>query len=717
MKKTLQLLLPLLLLLPVISAVAQETLKPTKTHEPITIDGELNESAWANSLVTNDLTSYSPEFGKPLAYSTEVYFTYDSENLFFGFKCFDPNPERIKATMSARDQIRLEDWVCINLDPFNDQQSLFAFYSNPLGIQMDSRASSNNEDTGADFVFYSKGVLTNWGYQVEISIPFKSLRYKRSDYVSMGVIFERRIHRLSTQGTFPALDSQKGMNFLTQMLPVELKGIKHYTLMEILPAVTYSRLSSHNDGLMQVVRNKPEISLTGKLGISSQLSLDLTYNPDFSQVEADAGQIEENQRYSLFYAEKRPFFQEGQESFNIAAVHMFGSLQSVVHTRQISNPILGAKLSGKISSKSRIAVLYSLDEPYSEFTDSANYSNFFIARYQYALKKDSYVGMVFTDREDPDQYNRLAGIDGRFRMNDASAIEYHFFGSAGTEPGGKQNIGSIGTLSYIQQNKNRNLRAEIQHIDRDFNTRTGYIQRNGINRLFLNYKPNFYLENKFFTKISPMFFGIVTQDLFSSLWERDYGFGIELMGERSTILNIFLDPSNEVFLSHLFRTNSIHFRGFSQILPSLFVRINYRYGELVRYTSNPYGGIGHKGNIDFIYQPITDFKTELSLNYSDFYKLSDGVKDFDYLIIRSKNTYQVNKYLFFRIIAEYNSFSQELSTDFLASFTYIPGTVIHLGYGSLFERKYWDGQYYQPGSEFMELKRGIFFKASYLFRN
>lgn len=701
------------------SLYAQESWKPFKTDQPVLLDGFLNEADWNKGITSGEMISYHPEYGKPLPYQTEVFFMYDTENLYFGFNCHDPEPANIKASISARDQIRVEDWVCINMDPFNDQQSLYAFYINPLGIQEDGRASSNNEDIGADFVFYSKGRITDSGYVVEVRIPFKSIRYNRTDPVEMGIIFERRIHHLSLQGTNPAIDPQQGMNFLTQMRPVSLSGIKQYTLIELLPAFTYSRLSEQTNGKLALSESRPEFSFTGKLGLSSQLSLDLTYNPDFSQVEADAGQIEENQRFSLFYPEKRPFFQEGKENFSIAAVNMFGSLQSVVHTRQISNPLLGAKLTGKISSKSRLSLLYSLDEPFvaGTQTDSIRYSNFFVGRYQYALKKDSYLGLVITDREDPAQYNRLVGFDGRFRLNDASAVEYNAFGSATTTPGSEQKTGITGTLAYIQNNENRSIRADIQHLGLDFDTRTGYLQRNGINRLSITYKPNKYLQDKFFTRVSLMSFGIVTQDLYSSQWERDLGMGLELAGNQSTFINLFINPSTEVFQGQLFRTNSIHFSGKSQIFPSFFLTCNYRYGELVRYVANPYGGIGHRGSAELLYQVGTAFKTQLSVNYADFYRLSDRSKDFDYLIIRSKNTYQVNKYLFFRIIAEYNSFNKELTTDLLASFTYIPGTVVHLGFGSLYERQYWDGSYYQPGNDFLEFKRGVFFKASYLFRN
>jgi hypothetical protein len=123
------------------------------------------------------------------------------------------------------------------------------------------------------------------------------------------------------------------------------------------------------------------------------------------------------------------------------------------------------------------------------------------------------------------------------------------------------------------------------------------------------------------------------------------------------------------------------------------------------------------GTLTLVFQPIQKFQSELKLSYSDFYHLGTGAMDFRYMIVRSKNTFQVNPKLFFRAIVEYNSYETDLSLDLLASFTYIPGTVIHLGYGSLFRQTEWNGHEYQPGSGFLEMKRGFFFKASYLWRN
>jgi hypothetical protein len=144
--------------------------------------------------------------------------------------------------------------------------------------------------------------------------------------------------------------------------------------------------------------------------------------------------------------------------------------------------------------------------------------------------------------------------------------------------------------------------------------------------------------------------------------------------------------------------------------------LNYYYGNKIRYIENPYQGKGNDVIASLTFLPLGHFHLEISLLYSDFTRQEDSTKEYDYTIIHSKNTFQVNKYLFFRAIVEYNSFRKRLMTDFLASFTYIPGTVIHIGYGSLYEKIRWEEGDYRPSDNFLETRRGFFFKASYLWR-
>jgi len=172
----------------------------------------------------------------------------------------------------------------------------------------------------------------------------------------------------------------------------------------------------------------------------------------------------------------------------------------------------------------------------------------------------------------------------------------------------------------------------------------------------------------------------------------------------------------EIFLGEKFNVSNISLIARSQFTKQFFMNLNYKYTNKIRYVSNPYQGRGNSATASVIYQPSSKIHSSLSYTYSDFYRESDDQKEFDYSIIRFRNTYQVNKYLFFRAIVEHNSFYDELTTDFLASFTYIPGTVIHFGYGSLYNKIEWRNNSYVKSDRFLETKRGFFFKTSYLWR-
>ena len=301
-------------MLMIVPALGGEGMIPLKTEQAPIIDGVLDDPVWQQAPMVTNFKTFTPDFGKSMGHKTEVRMAYDQENLYFAFFCYD-DPDEIKTSIAARDQIRQDDWVCINLDSYYDQQSLYAFYINPFGIQGDTRYSNGQEDPGADFVWYSKGTINEEGYAVEIRIPFRSIRYSvRDGKVKMGVIFERKVSRLSIQGTYPALDPELGLSgFLLQSMPLEFEDIKRNTLIELLPSVTYGEGTEFVEGDKERSGGKLDFGLTGKWGISSDLVLDATYNPDFSQVESDARQIDNNPAVFLsFFPNNDPFSRRAQ---------------------------------------------------------------------------------------------------------------------------------------------------------------------------------------------------------------------------------------------------------------------------------------------------------------------------------------------------------------------------------------------------------------------
>jgi len=699
-------------------AFAEEKLEPLiphKTDTPPVIDGILDDPVWQKSPYETGFKTYHPDYGKEMKEKTIVYYAYDWENIYFAFRCFDSEPDKIKASVTSRDNIRSDDWICINLDPFNDQQFLHVFYCNPLGIQGDSTFEGGNEDFSVDIVWYSAGQIDEEGYAVELKIPFKSLRFSHKNPVEMGIIFERWISRRSESGTYPPLDPKQGPNFLTQTRPLIFHDVKHYTLFEVLPGVTYSHRSEQEEGNLASKGGVGDLSLTAKYGITSHLILDGTYNPDFSQVEADAGQVDFNLRYALFFEEKRPFFLEGLEKFNFGGFHEDDPLKEVVHTRTIVDPLMGFKLNGRIGDKNTVAAIYAMDELPEEQPE--NYAHLGIFRYKRALANDSFIGGFYTGRERESGYNRVLGLDGQFRLNKSSLFGYHgFLSSTRLDEESARTDGHALGLHYMYTTRDWVVMLGLQDISEDFQTETGYITRTGITRFRSGIMRMFYPQSGIIKRIDPIVHSTQIRDRFSDLYETDNSFDLRFLLLRNSTIVFGYRYSTEVWLDERFNTSRGRFIASSQITKQFFFDLRYYYGKKIRYVVAPYQGSGSDAQALLRFLPSEKLHLELSLIYSDFYRDSDSEKEYDYTIFRNKATFQVNKYLFFRAILEYNSFRNRLMTDFLASFTYIPGTVIHIGYGSLYEKIKWEEGDYRPADNFLETRRGFFFKASYLWR-
>jgi hypothetical protein len=699
---------------------ASEILKPLKVITAPVIDGNLDEPVWAEAPSVTGFKTFIPDFGRDISENTVAYMAYDSENLYFAFQCFDREPDKIKASISRRDDIHSDDFVCINLDSFNDQQSLYAFYVNPLGIQMDSRFASGIEDFSADFVWYSAGRIHGQGYSVEIRIPLKSIRYSSGDRIEMGNIFERSISRRTEHGSYPPLDPKRGYAFLTQMAPMEYSGLKKYTLLEILPGFTYSQRYMLDEGRLRREKAARDLSLTGKYGLTPSLILDGTYNPDFSQVEADAGQVDVNLRYDLFFPEKRPFFLEGSENFNLAGTTDQDYLLAAVHTRNIIDPKAGVKLTGKLARKDNLATIFASDEG-AAASDSLpageDLAYFSVLRYKHALSQDSFLGFFFTNRDRPGRHNRVLGPDGQVRLTQSSQLSFHALSSFTRESGDSlKETGHALGLDYLYDTSSWEIRCGLQDISTDFETDTGYLTRTGLTRLRGSVTPKFYPRSRVLRRVDLSFSSSQLKDQSSDLWETGNTLSLGFLLVRSSRLLVGYTYSTEVFLGQRFQTSGWNIQAQSQITKRFYFRVLFRDGQAIRYEEVPFQGKGKRATATLTYQPSEKINWTLDLTYSDLFRDSTSEKVYDYTILRNRLTYQMNKYLFFRGVVEYNSYRKQILTDFLASFTYIPGTVLHLGYGSLFHKIRWQGDDYVDSDRFLEARRGLFFKASYLWR-
>jgi hypothetical protein len=699
------------------AAHAADTIHPLRATVPPVIDGRLDDDVWQKAPAVSNFKTWLPDFGADLSERTIAYYAYDAENLYFAFRAFDREPGRIKASMAARDTIRQDDWICVNLDSFNDQQALYSFYVNPLGIQADSRFAANKEDMGFDAVWYSAGRIDQQGYTIELRIPFKSIRYTRRNPVTMGVIVERMISRRSEDGTVPALDPMMGMNFLIQTQPIAVADIKHYTLAEVLPAATYSRQDAAQLGNLATRSAGGDYGVTAKYGITAQLTADGTCNPDFSQVEADAGQVDVNLRAPLFFPEKRPFFLEGQDVFNLGGPSQSGPLQAVVHTRTIVNPLAGLKISGKLASRDTVSVLYAADELSQPDDVERQLAHVSILRYKRSLNQDAYVGGFFTDRQENGRSNTVAGADGTLRLTQSSALGFYALGSSTKSPeASAADTGRALGAEFSRDTRNFYVMAGGNDISRDFATDVGYLTRAGVTSARAAFGPKFYPKSGLLRRIDTMLTTEQTRDAFSGVWESYTEGDVTLRFRGAYTWKTGYHVSSEVFEGEKFPTTGYSTSVSAQVVKQVRLSGSLADRDAIYYSDQPFGGHTLQAVGGVIYQPSDQWYEQLTVTYARFDDAASGQRVYDYAIARSKTSFQFNRYLFFRGIFEYNSFRRQLVTDFLASFTYIPGTVLHAGYGSLYERSRWDGSEYVRDQAFNEIRRGLFLKASYLWR-
>jgi hypothetical protein len=687
---------------------------PTKT--PPVINGILDDATWVEAIKFENFKTIKPDYGKEPSQNTIAYMTFDAENLYFAFRCSDSEPDKIKTSVSSRDNIFQDDNIIIMLDTFNNMQEAYGLFLNPEGIQGDAMINADgNGDASFDMVWYSKGIIDDEGYTVECRIPLQSIRFPGKETITLRVAFFRQIIRTSEQFSYPPMYADKG-SLLKQSQPVSVTGWKYKRVVEILPALTHITRQSATEGQMHTDEKNTDFSLTGKVGLTSDLTLDGTYNPDFSQVESDAGQIDINLRYELFYPEKRPFFLEGNDIFQFAGNVEEGPLATVVHTRTIINPIFGLKMAGKLGRKSSLATIYALDDLPDDPVDT--HPDFMIARYKFALKEDSYVGGFYTGKEYGRGFNRVVGADGRFRLTQASIADFHLFG-AFTQRNGSPDTSNDHALGLHYQYGTRKVIVDLgyQDISKNFQVDTGYVTRTGIRRFSAFAMYRFYPKSDFFQRIEPFYWSYHLYDTEYKMFETVNLFTLRFWLPRSTMFRIDTLFANEVYAGERFGIGGAGFQTESQITKHVFLNLFFRRTGSVYYDpEDPYQGYGNRIGGYLQYQPIDKLSFILSLSYIDFFRDLDKQKIYDYAIIRSRNTFQINKYLFLRAILEYNSFRDRLTLDTLVSFTYIPGTVIYAGYGSAFEKLEWDGLDYRESDSFHETKRGFFFKVSYLWR-
>jgi len=698
---------------------------------PPKIDGVLDDQVWTQeALALGDWVSYNPLQGEKMTadFRTDVRIAYDDRSLYFAFHCFDNEPDRIRTTVSRRDSSFNDDWIAISLDSAGTGQTAYHLFSNPSGSQMDAlNTSASGEQFDADVVWYSVGKVTADGYVVEVEVPLQSLRFSGGDRVRMGLVFFRKISRTGVSYSWPAMPPGQWVFDIPAHLL--FNNLKPRRVMELLPSLTYGINQARPESdTWDRADGTANVGVSGKLGITSNITLDGTINPDFSQVESDAFQIEVNQRFPIFYSEKRPFFMEGMGLFNIAGASGPGNLRTAVHTRRIVNPFWGAKVTGT-AGKTTFGLLDALDESPEDVGDRgaavADRNKLFtIARATYALRRSDYVGAIVTDTEHAGRHNRVVGGDASIKPSAPQQLSATFLASQTAPASGGDTTGTASQVSYSYSTREFSWQGQVEHYDRAFQMDTAFYNRTGFTDGWSYGELNFYPKGKtniWLRKITPSYFVKFGHDEVQDGNEDSESVSLRFTFTRQGSFQVGYGRGHEPWLGRRFDTGGgINLFGSAQAFRWLNAYGGYNQGREIYYDRvDPFQGFSRGSFFGLTLQPNQHFSQSMDGNLVRFDRASSRQRVFSVNIVNLKTTYQFDKHFFVRGLTQFDSSSHRLLLDLLASYEFVPGTVAHAGYGSLYEKRVGQGASASldaAAERYLTVNRGLFFKVSYLRR-
>lgn len=701
--------------------LARPSLQGVRIQTPPGIDGVLDDEAWRGEpQPTGEWLSYNPLHGSKIPQQTRIWIAYDAKYLYFAFQCDDPEPSRIKTSVTRRDNIWSDDWVGLSLDALGTGQTSYHFMINPSGVQLDMiNTIAGNEDTSPDYIWESAGRLNDRGYAVEMRLPLSSIRFKGGDSVRMGILFWRRVSRLGISVAWPALEPNTWV--FDKHATLTFQNLESVLTREVIPSVTVSSSQSRETpGRWGAIDRTADLGFSTKVGLTSTITLDATVNPDFSQVESDAFQVEVNQRFPVFFSEKRPFFMEGAGLFSLAASRNDSSMIAAVHTRRIVNPKAGVKLTGS-AGRLQFGTLTALDDtPDAGNPDGDNDRLFNVARVQYSLGPGSYAGAIVTDMEADDAFNRVAGGDVSWRVNETQRVAGMVLLSRSREGGGRPADGIAAAATWGYSTRRQSIVGFVEHYDADFRMDTAFYNRVNITSGWGYTDWSFYptAKYKWVRRISPFVFAQVADDRGAGGGERVVVPGVRLSFTRQGFLRFDKIVGHERWLGERYRLNRSRAMGDVQLFRWMRLSGRVDAGPATYYDAvAPFAGWSRSTGFDVSWQPTPRLSQSIGYTRVDFRRADTRARVYDLDLVNTRTTFQFTKQFFLRAIAQYDSLRARLLTDMLASYELQPGTVAFVGYGSLYEqREYLNDEWVSGTGDYLTTRRGFFLKASYLYR-
>ena len=711
-------------------------------EEGVIVDGNLSEPVWQRAAVLAGFSQFSPLDGIPAADSTEVLVWYSPTALHVGIRAFEAHGA-VHATLADRDKISADDNVQLLIGTFRDQRQAYVLGVNPLGVQMDGTIVEQGQtltggwtptlsgrvapDLSQDFVFSSRGHLTEYGYEVELRIPFKSLKYQSADVQSWDFNVVREVQHSGYEDSW-APARRANASFLGQSGSLDsLTGFERGLVLDVNPVVTRKATGAPTPNGWGYTHPRPQLGANARYGVTNNLTLNGTVRPDFAEVESDAGQFVIDPRQALFFPEKRPFFLDGLDQFSVP--------HNLIYTRRIAQPEAALKLTGKAAGTS-LGVLSAQDDP--RLSANGRYSTVYnIFRAQRDVGGQSRIGMAYTDRVVGGDYNRVADVDGRIVFGGVYAGAFQYAQSYDRTRGAVSNA-PLWNATLSRNGKAFGFRYMLDGIDEKFRTLSGFISRPGIVHGVIDHRGTWFNERGHLLET-------LTGDiLYDDIWQYSH-----FMHQG--------DAQDKKF--HV--STSLGLRGGWTMGAGVYWETfgydtqlygNYRIERTIgtRVDTVPFVGVGRIPNRDYVatlstpqwsrfdaslvyiggqdenffewaqanihyvslganYRPSDRLRVNGTLSYEDYWRRTDHTRVGRNAIPRVKVEYQFTRSIFLRVVGEYDlaehddlrdetrtfapliingvkalaTRNAQVHGDYLFSYQPNPGTVLFLGYGSV----------------------------------
>lgn len=607
-----------------------------------------------------------PRDGEPASQRTESYLGYDDKNLYIVFLCFDKEPEKIRARWEKRENAFDDDFVEVTLDTFHDRRRGYMFWSNPLGIQAEGiwTEGQGGPDWSFDTIWQTRGQVTKQGYIVLMSIPFKSLRFKVEDQQTWSITLLRVIPRANEWAYWPHISAKKEGRLSQAGDVLGLQKISPGRSIFLIPYGSFRSfraLETRNGDPRFVSDRQFDGGLDAKIVLTDNFVLDVTANPDFAQVESDQPQVTVNQRFEVFFPERRPFFVENSDFFSTPL--------NLVFTRRIADPQFGARLTGKAGPYAIGALVIDDQAPGRRVPDNDPFNDkralFTIARIRRDIFKQSSIGVVFTNRQFEDGYNRVGGIDGRIKLNQNWVSGFQAVTSATRTLDGKTLAGPAYNAYLYRSGRQLNYQLSYNDVSPNFHTETGFIRRTDVRTVDQGINYNFRPEGKKLISWGPRLFTNHTWDHKGTRLDATIGGNLRFEFTGQTYLGFFGLNNHERLRPKDFSVLTEN-RDFASMVKGMFFQTGYfRWlsvgGEYSRWAGinfvppagqEPFLTDRSEANVGVTVRPMNRLRIDNTYLFSRSLDRHTGANIFNNHIVRSKWNWQFNQALSLRVIMQ-----------------------------------------------------------------